>query len=85
MAYINCKFDAFIAPKGWLITNSMAATLDGLDLSNLKFWEYQSTDLAGAPLDVSMRDPHSKQLMATEATTLRDRTTVLAGWDPTVP
>ncbi|HWZ93150.1 MAG TPA: pectinesterase family protein [Polyangiaceae bacterium] len=85
VAYVNCKFDSFIAPKGWLITNSMAATLDGLDLSNLKFWEYQSTDLAGAPLDVSMRDPHSKQLVDTEATTLRDRTTVLAGWDPTLP
>jgi len=82
VAYINCKFASFLNPKGWLITNSVAATLDGLDLSNIKFWEYQSTDMAGVALDVSMRDPHSKQLMATEAAMMRDKATVLAGWDP---
>jgi pectin methylesterase-like acyl-CoA thioesterase len=85
VAYINCEFDAFLNPKGWLITNSTAATTDGLDLSHLQFWEYQSTDLAGTALDVSMRDPNSKQISADQAALLRDKATVLAGWAPTAP
>ena len=84
VTYLNCKFDAFIQPKGWLITNSTGPSLDTLDLSHLQLSEYQSTDMAGMPLDVSMRDPHGKQLMADEAAMLRDKATVLAGWDPTV-
>lgn len=83
VAYVNCKFAPFIAPKGWLITNSMGATTSGLDLSGLRFWEYQSVDLDGKPLDVSQRDPASKQLNATDAATLRDKSVVLAGWAPT--
>jgi pectin methylesterase-like acyl-CoA thioesterase len=83
VAYVNCKMGAQIAPKGWLITNSTGMPVASLNLSNLKFWEYQSTDLAGALLDVSMRDPASHQMTATEATTLRDKTSVLAGWNPT--
>lgn len=83
VAYVNCKMGPQIAPKGWLLTNSTGAPVAGLDLSNLRFWEYQSTDLNGAPLDVSLRDPASRQITDNEAITLRDKTVVLAGWNPT--
>jgi Pectinesterase/Bacterial Ig-like domain len=83
VAYVNCKMGPQIAAKGWLITNSTGMPVASLDLSTLKFWEYQSTDLNGAVLDVSMRDPASRQIMASEADTLRDKPTVLGGWNPT--
>ncbi len=84
VAYVNCKLGPQIAAKGWLITNSTGAPVSDLDLSTLQFWEYQSTDLNGAPLDVSERDPASKQVSAEVAAMLRDKSTVLAGWDPIV-
>ena len=83
VAYVNCKLGPQIAPKGWLITNSTGAPVSDLDLSTLKFWEYQSTDLNGTALDVSQRDPASKQVSADVAAMLRDKSTVLAGWNPT--
>jgi hypothetical protein len=83
VAYVNCKMGPQIAAKGWLITNSTGMPVASLDLSTLKFWEYQSTDLNGAALDVSMRDPASRQITEAEATALRDKATVLAGWNPT--
>lgn len=83
VAFVNCKLGPQIAPKGWLITNSTGMPVASLDLSRLKFWEYKSTDLAGAALDVSQRDPASKQVSDTVAAMLRDKATVLAGWNPT--
>jgi pectin methylesterase-like acyl-CoA thioesterase len=83
VAFVNCKLGPQIAPKGWLITSSTGTPVASLDLSKLKFWEYQSTDLAGAALDVSQRDPASKQISQSEAATLRDKSVVLAGWTPT--
>jgi pectin methylesterase-like acyl-CoA thioesterase len=82
VAYVNCKMGPQIAAKGWLITNSTGMPVASLDLSTLKFWEYQSTDLNGAALDVSMRDPASRQITEAEAAALRDKATVLAGWNP---
>ena len=83
VAYVNCKLGPQIAPKGWLITNSTGASVGDLDLSTLEFWEYQSTDLNGTLLDVSQRDPASKQVSVDVAAMLRDKSTVLAGWNPT--
>jgi hypothetical protein len=77
VAYINCQMDAHIAPKGWVVTPA------GADTSQLRFWEYQSTDLNGTPIDVSMRDPSSKQIDDATAAMMRDKTVVLAGWNPT--
>jgi pectin methylesterase-like acyl-CoA thioesterase len=83
VAYVNCKFaTALIAPSGWLVTSSTGAPVAGLDLSQLRFWEYQSTDLENNALDVSQRDPASKQVDAAQAMVLRDAATVLAGWTP---
>jgi pectin methylesterase-like acyl-CoA thioesterase len=77
VAYINCQMDKHISPKGWVITPAGTT-----DTAGVRFWEYQSTDLAGAPIDVSMRDPASKQLTQAEASTMRDKSVLLGGWAP---
>jgi pectin methylesterase-like acyl-CoA thioesterase len=77
VAYINCKMSPAITAKGWTITPA-GTTQTG----NLQFWEYQSTDLNGVLLNVSGRDPASKQLTQAEATNVRNKATVLAGWNP---
>jgi len=75
VAYINCQMGNHITPKGWLLTS-------GTDTSQLRFWEYGSTDLAGNVLDLSQRDPISRQLTDVEAAALRDKATVFSGWNP---
>ncbi len=75
VAYVNCQMGSDIAPAGWLITG-------GTDTSQLRFWEYQSVDVNGKPIDVSERVAGSKQLTAAEAASMRDPTVVLAGWQP---
>lgn len=75
VAYINCQMGNHIAPEGWTITGGLAG-------SSLRFWEYQSTDTSGAPLDVSRRHPSSRQISADQAATMRDPSQVLGGWAP---
>jgi hypothetical protein len=53
-----------------------------MDNSKVRFWEYQSTDPTGAPVDVSQRIPVSQQIDAATAAQMRDVTVVLGGWDP---
>jgi pectin methylesterase-like acyl-CoA thioesterase len=77
VAYINCQMDKHISPQGWLITPAGTT-----DTGSVRFWEYQSTDLSGAAVDVSMRDPASKQLSDSDAAMMRDKSTVLGGWNP---
>lgn len=45
--YINCKIGPHVSPAGWSIVSGNTDTL--------QLWEYQNTDLNGAPLDVSQR------------------------------
>ena len=52
VVYINCALGAQVMPAGWRLDNSTTAP-------NVQFWEYNSTDLNGAPLDVSQRAPFS--------------------------
>jgi pectin methylesterase-like acyl-CoA thioesterase len=75
VAYINCQMGGHIAPAGWTITGGGAG-------ASLRFWEYQSTDATGAPLDVSRRIAGSKQISQAEAMKLRDPAQVLGGWTP---
>jgi pectin methylesterase-like acyl-CoA thioesterase len=77
VAYLNCQMSAGIAAKGWTITPAGTSAT-----SQLRLWEYQSTDASGALLNVSGRDPASKQLSASQAASLRDKATVLNGWNP---
>jgi pectin methylesterase-like acyl-CoA thioesterase len=83
VAFLSCKMGPHIAPQGWSITNSTGAPVESLDLSKLAFAEYQSTNLDGVLLDISARHPASRQLDAQQAAELRDKATVLGGWNPT--
>ncbi len=76
VAYVNCQMGSHIDPKGWLVAAS------GVDNSKVRFWEYQSTDLTGAPLDVSQRIAASQQIDDATAAQMRDVTVVLGGWNP---
>jgi pectin methylesterase-like acyl-CoA thioesterase len=78
VAFVNCKFGTHIAPAGFLVTPANAQVT-----SELRFWEYQSSDLDGHPLNVAARAPASRQLREEEARELRDRAKIL-GWDPNV-
>jgi len=75
VAYINCEMGPHILPAGWLVTGAP-------DAGTVRFWEYQSTDPSGQPLDVSMRIAPSRQLTDEEAAMMRDKATVLGGWNP---
>jgi hypothetical protein len=75
VAYVNCAIGSHISRAGWLVTG-------GSPTSSLRFWEYQSTDLDGNPLDVSGRLAGSTQISAAQAATMRDPTAVLGGWQP---
>ncbi len=77
VAYINCQMSSAISAQGWTITPTGTT-----QTTNLRFWEYQSTDPNGVLLNVSKRDPASLQLSSTQAAMMRDKATVLAGWNP---
>jgi pectin methylesterase-like acyl-CoA thioesterase len=77
VAFIDCQMGAHVDPRGWLVTPAGVAT------AGVRFWEYRTTDAAGAPVDVTARDPASRQLGDAEAAMMRDKITVLAGWNPT--
>ena len=46
-AFINCQMGAQVPPVGWEVK--------GTNVSQLRFWEYHSTDAQGKPVDVSRR------------------------------
>lgn len=81
VVFIGCAMDAHIRPEGWLLDNATEAP-------EVQFWEYQSTDLEGNPLDVSRRAPFSRQLSDKEAAYWSDPANVLRrapearGWVP---
>jgi hypothetical protein len=74
---INCRLGG-VPEEGWGPIEA--------DPAHLHLWEYNSTDLAGKPLDVSKRLAASKQLtMAQDAETIANYSKasfVLGGWDP---
>jgi pectin methylesterase-like acyl-CoA thioesterase len=74
--FISCSMTDNINPAGWLLDGTSSPT-------NLRFWEYQSTDATGTNLlDVSQRPAWSKQLTASEAAGVRDLSTWFSGWVP---
>lgn len=75
VAYVDCTMTNAISPAGWTITG-------GPPTSSLRFWEYQSVDPNGNPIDVSQRVSGSTQISSTVAAQMRDPSTVLAGWQP---
>ena len=74
VVYLNCAMGPHVLPAGWLLNNATAAP-------SVQFWEFGSTDLTGATLDVSQREPFSRQITAAEAAQWSDPQFVL-GWTP---
>ncbi len=76
VAFIRCAMGAHLLPAGWQLTGPASGAL--------RFEESGSTDLDGNPLDVSRRDPATKQLTAEQASA-QSAASVLAGsdgWNP---
>jgi pectin methylesterase-like acyl-CoA thioesterase len=73
VAFLNCQMGPHIPAAGWQIR--------GEDRAHLRFYEFNSTTLDGQPLDVSQRDPASRQLSRAEAAALSDPNQVLACQD----
>ena len=78
--FIDNAMDAHIRPVGWQL-NPTGTTC--AQAPNIHFWEYRSTDLAGAPVDTSQRLACSRQLTDAEAAQFSDPAFVLNGWVPT--
>ncbi|MCG5217922.1 pectinesterase family protein [Streptosporangium sp. KLBMP 9127] len=75
--FIDTTMDSHVAPVGWGLTGFDCSTGQGL-----RFWEYNSRDLAGEPVDTSARLACSRVLTAAEAEPWRDPAHLLDGWDP---
>ncbi len=81
VAFIHCKMGSFVSPAGWVFDGP------GKDApkDHIRFWEFQSMDADGKPLDVSQRIAGSTQIGKEEADRMRDVKYVLGGsdgWDP---
>ena len=76
---INCRMKG-IAAEGW-------GPIE-VDTAHLHFWEFNSTDLDGRPIDTTQRAPASKQLtLPQDAETIANYSKpefVLGGWTPVV-
>jgi len=83
MVLINTRTSG-VPPEGW----GPIEEAPGFDSSNVRFWEYNTMDLEGRPVDVSQRHPVSRQLtMEKDAGTIanyRNPAFVLGGWTPVV-
>jgi pectin methylesterase-like acyl-CoA thioesterase len=75
VAYVDCMLGSHISSAGWQITGGFAP-------SSLRFWEYRSRNAAGDLVDTGARIAGSTQITAEQAASLRDKATVLGGWDP---
>lgn len=80
---IHSKLDG-VSPEGWGPIEESPA----FDSSNVHFWEFNSMDLSGRPLDMSKRHPIAKQLtLPKDAKLIAEYSRpefVLDGWNPKV-
>jgi pectin methylesterase-like acyl-CoA thioesterase len=74
VAFIDCEMGSHVSAAGWTVT--------GTATSSLRFWEYQSRTPSGGVVNVSQRHAASRQISASEAAMMRDKTVVLGGWNP---
>jgi pectinesterase len=83
MVLINTRTQG-ISPEGW----GPVEEAPGFDSSQVRFWEFNTTDLQGKPVDVSRRHPVSRQLtLEKDAALIADYKRpefVLGGWKPVV-
>jgi hypothetical protein len=80
VAYVGCRFSPAVAKVGWEITPPGTT-----HTADIRFWEADSKDLDGKPLDTRERHSASKRLTRAEAEKMRDPKYVLGGWDPQAP
>ncbi|KAF2396972.1 pectin lyase-like protein [Trichodelitschia bisporula] len=81
MVLINVKTSG-VPPEGWGPIQSAP-----FDTSNVHFWEYNTMDLDGKPVDMSKRHPVSKQLkLPTDGKTIADYSNpkFVLGWEPVI-
>ncbi len=83
MVLIDCRTDG-VPAEGWGPVEDQPA----FDWSNLRLWEFNTTDLAGRPIDMAKRHPATKRLtLPADAQTIADYRRpdyVLGGWRPVV-
>jgi hypothetical protein len=83
MVLIDSRMEG-VPPEGW----GPIEEAPGFDSSNVRLWEFNTTDLEGRRVDVSARHPVSNQLTrAEDAKTIADYRRaefVLGGWQPVV-
>ncbi len=81
VAFIHCALGKFVTATGWIFDGPGAAA----SKATTRFWEFQSTDLTGKPLDITQRVAGSRQLTGAEAAQQRDVARILGGadgWNP---
>jgi hypothetical protein len=83
MVLINSRTEG-VPPEGWGPVEAEPA----FDWSNVRLWEFNTTDKDGRPIDMAKRHPIARQLtMAKDARTIADYSRpeyVLGGWKPLV-
>jgi autotransporter-associated beta strand protein len=80
VAYINCAMDTNAVPAvGWALGSGTSLP----QTANLRFWEYQSVDLSGAPINTGSRASWSTQIDAITATNqVQNVSNWFGGWLP---
>ncbi len=78
VVFLNCTMGAHVAREGWRLDNATSAP-------NVQFWEYRSTDVSGATLEVSGRLGDSRQINDTTAAQFRDPVFVVGFSPPIAP
>ncbi len=76
--FLNCAMGPHLLPVGWQLNNATTS-------ATVQNWEYQSTDLTGATLDVRSRHASSRQIDGATAAVYRNPAFVLGGWNPQIP
>jgi hypothetical protein len=80
-AYINCTMDTnLIVPGGWVLGSGSS---QGPDTANLRFWEFQSIDTNGNPVNTASRVAWSTEITGAVASNqVQNVTNWLYGWQP---
>src|SRR5215207_855188 len=83
---IDSVLGPHVRPDAWRLDDNardgFTAPLTQEGYSNVRFWEFNSRDEAGNPVDVSQRHPISHQMTQEEADFWRGPANVLGGWTP---
>ena len=83
MVLINARTSG-VPPEGWGPLEDRAT----FDWANVRFWEYNTLDMEGRPIDMSKRHPIVRELtMPRDAETIanyRNPEFVLGGWKPVI-